>query len=150
MHFSFVIKVKGKKIKQNAEVNKMKNKLMKARPALPFCIPFPFIFLAIDYYSNDELSWIAGIIAGAISVLSYVYYSKEKVLEMLAGDSIGFLASIVITLLMKNRFDEGWFTPLSSMSYVILLCVLVLIIHFLAIALFKLFTKIKSKIRKEK
>lgn len=127
----------------------MKNNIMKAVYALPFCIPFPFILLATDYYLNDEASWVAAVVASVIAVLAFAWYDKKKVPEMLAGNSIGLLISLIITSVVNNGFDESWFCPLSSISYVIVLALTVLFVQFLAILIFKAFKKIKSKIKKE-
>lgn len=126
----------------------MKNKILKAVSTLPFWIPFPFIFLAVDYYLTDEQSWIAIALAALLGVLSFTYATAGKIKEMLAGSAVGFLISVIITSIVNNGFDEGWFTPLTSMSYVVVLAAAVLIIQLFGILLSKIAKKIKNKIKK--
>lgn len=127
----------------------MKNNIMKAVYALPFCFPFPFILLAIDYYLNDEMTWVAAVVASVIAVLAFAWYDKKKVPEMLAGNSIGILISLITTASVNNSFDESWFSPLTSITYVIVLALTVLLVQFMSILIFKAFKKIKSRIKKE-
>lgn len=124
----------------------MKEKLLKALSTLPFCIPFPFILLWGDYYLNDAR--FVSAVAVIIGILSFEYALKGKIKEILAGSSIGFLISLIINSFANNSFDESWFKPLTSTSYVCVLFGAVLIIEGVWILLAKLFAKIKSKIKK--
>lgn len=127
----------------------MKSIIMKAAPALPFCIPFPFILLAIDYYLPDDFSLISTCIVSLFGVLSFSCYEKRKTLEMLAGDGVGFLISLIIILIFNNRFDESWFLPLTPITYQVLIALLVLFMQVVSIFIFVMCNKIKNKIKKE-
>lgn len=127
----------------------MKENLKKILYALPFWIPFPLIFLAIDYYLTDEQSWIAVAAASLLGVLSFGYISAGKTAEMFAGDCMGFLISCIVTSAINDNFDESFFKPFSSISYLHILIGAVIIVQLLAVAIFKICSKIKEK-KKEK
>lgn len=123
----------------------MKNNISKAIGTLPFWIPFPFIFLAIDYYLTDEQSWVAIPVAVFLGTLSFGYVAVGKVAEMFAGDSVGILIAVIITSILNNGYDESWFTPFTSISYLLLLAAVILVVQLLAIPIVRLCKKIKSK-----
>lgn len=124
----------------------MKEKFLKAASTLPFWIPFPFIFLAIEYYLKQPRISIA--IAAFLGAVSFAYAASGKIKEMLAGSAIGALISVVLTSIVNDGFDEGWFSPLTSMSYVVVLAVMVLLIQLFGILVTAVLKKIKNKIKK--
>lgn len=126
----------------------MREKVLKVLSTLPFCVPFPFIFLWGDYYLNDVRFGIA--VAAIVGILSFEYARKEKIKEIFAGHSIGFLISCIINSIVNDGFDESWFSPLTSTSYVCVLFGAVVIISGFGILMAKLFSKIKSKLKKAK
>lgn len=128
----------------------MREKVLKVLSTLPFCVPYPFIFLCIDYYLNDEQSWIAALVAATIGIISFEYAVRGKIKEIFEGVSIGLLLSLVINSIVNDGFDESWFSPLTSTSYVCVLFGAVVIISGFGILASKLFSKIKSKVKKAK
>lgn len=127
----------------------MKSNIMKAVPALPFCVPVPFVLLVVDYYLPDELSFISTCVVSFLGVLSFYYYNKGKVPEMLAGDGVGFLISLIITFILNNSFDKSWFLPLTPITYLVLLALMFVFMQAVAIFIFIICNKIKNKIKKE-
>lgn len=123
----------------------MKNKVSKAFSTLPFWIPFPFIFLAIDYYLADEQSWVVVPVAVFLGFMSFAYVAIGKVAEIFIGDVVGILISFITTSVLNNSYDESWFAPLTSITYVLLLSAVILVVQLLAIPIVKLCKKIKSK-----
>lgn len=131
------------------KVKTMNNNLVKTLSTLPFWIPFPFVFLAVDYYLNDEQSWIAIAAAALLGVLSFTYVATDKIKEMIAGDSIGFLISCITTSFLNDGWDESFFKPLTSISYLHVLILGVIIIQLFAVVTVKIRKKIKSKMKNE-
>lgn len=126
----------------------MKEKVLKAVSTLPFCIPFPFIFLCIDYYLKDEHTWIAALVASTLGIISFEYAIKGKIKEIFVGHSVGLLISAIVTSIVNDGFDESWFSPLTSISYIFVLFVAVVIVSGFWILAAKLVSKIKSKMKK--
>ncbi len=127
----------------------MKKDFLTFARTLPFWIPFPFIFLAVDYYLTAEQSWISIAFAAFLGVLSFTYAASGKITEMFAGDSIGFLISCVTTSFLNDNFDESFFKPFTSISYLLILIACILIVQIFAILTVKICKKIKSKIKKQ-
>lgn len=128
----------------------MKENLSTAARILPFCIPFPLIFLAVDYYLNDEQSWIAIAAAVFLGVISFGYALMGKTAEMFAGDSVGFLISSITTSYLNNGFDESFFKPLTSISYLHSLINGIILFQIFAILAVKICKKAKSNNKKYK
>ena len=91
----------------------MKEDLLTAARILSFCIPFPLIFLAVDYHLADEQAWIAIAAALLLGAISFCYASVGKTAEMFAGDSVGSLISCITTSFLNDGFDESFFKPLN-------------------------------------
>lgn len=127
----------------------MKKNLLTFVSTLPFWIPFPLIFLAVDYYLTDEQSWIAFAVSSFLVVVSLGYASAGKIAEMFAGDSIGFLISCITTSFLNDGFDESFFKPFSSISYLHILIAGIIIIQLFAILTVKVCKNIKTKIKKQ-
>lgn len=124
----------------------MKEKFLKAASTLPFWIPFPFIFLVIEYYLKQPS--ISIVIAALLGAVSFTYAAAGKTKEMLAGSAVGALLSLIFTSIVNDGFDEGWFSPLTSMSYVVVLAVMVLLIQLFGVLVKAVLKKIKNKIKK--
>lgn len=125
----------------------MNNNLIKTLSTLPFWIPFPFIFLAVDYYLTDEDSWMAIAAAVLLGTLSFIYIATDRIKEMIAGDSMGFLISCITTSFLNDGWDESFFKPLTSISYLHVLILAVVVIQLFAFAVQATTKKIKTKIR---
>ena len=126
----------------------MKDNILRFVRTLPFWIPFPLIFLAVDYYLTDEQSWIAIAAASFLGVISFTYAVMGRLPEMFAGDSMGFLISCIATSFLNNGFDESFFKPLTSISYLHVLIAVVIAVQLFSILTVKICKKIKAKIMK--
>lgn len=102
----------------------MKTKLKKILTCIPFCIPFAYALLHLDYFGN--YGWLHWFVYPLMLILPILGGISGRILPVAIGNAVGGTASVIITALTNDGFDEGWFKPFNSVSYAIMLAVLVI------------------------
>jgi len=123
-------------------------KVLNILAAFPFCIPFAFIFFAVDYYLTDEWAWLKIVTAVFFAALSFTYASLGKEKEMRICNYIGIAISIAVSCSVWNGIDQISFCENHSLSFSGYLGLLMLIqfnLPMFVVCVVKIIEKIKNK-----